>query len=190
MEEKQAFARRMRRAVALAEKALPVIRAKGLGKVTAEELAEAMEISRATFFRHFATKEEALLFAVLGEAAQFAPGLEGEADDLRGAPLWPVLRRAMSAFDKRAALPDYRARVQLALGMPDIGMNMRLSRLPQLDNLVAGLVLRGIAPETARHFVVAAVAVTDRCLADWARAEAGDLSEALDSAFAQLARGY
>lgn len=190
MEEKDAFERRMRRAVALAEKAVPVLQGGAIARVTADELAEAMGISRATFFRHFATKDEAILFAIMGEAAQFMPGLAQEPADLRGTPLWPVMRRAMAAFDRKAAMPDFRDRVRLALGMPDIGMQLRLSRRPQQERLVAELTVRGVEVEVARHFVTAAVAVTDRCLAEWARAEEGDLSEALDRAFARLAQGY
>lgn len=189
MEEKTKIDRALRRAVALAEGALPVIRAQGIGSVTADDLAQAMGISRATFFRHFATKDEALLFAVMGDAALFSLDM-AQPCDLRGQVVWPVLRHAFRCFDAKAADSDFRDRLRLVLVSPALGSQLRLSRAPQIAALVDGLVACQLDPLIARYLVSAAVAVADRCLADWARADEGDLSDALDTAFAALARGY
>lgn len=190
MEEKDAFEKRMRRAVALSGKALPLLQGGAIATITAEELAHVMGISRATFFRHFATKDEAIYYAVMGEAVQFLPHLEDAPADLRDQPLWPVMRRAMAAFERKAALPDFRDRLRLAINIPDIGAHLRLSRRPQQDRLVAELEMRGVSSDTAQLFVTVAMAATDRCLVAWARGEESDLTKALDRAFASLAQGY
>ena len=76
----------------LAQVALDLFRREGFENVTVNDLAAAAGVSRSTFLRYFATKEDAVLFALDAQGELLADALRSrpaEEDD------WTALRRAL-----------------------------------------------------------------------------------------------
>ena len=103
--------------------ALRLFRDRGYAATTVDDIAAAAEVSRSTFFRYFAGKEQAVLYddvdPLMAEAF-------GEVPD--GTPLLPALRYALrSAFER---LPDEKreleeVRMELARSQPEIRAALR-----------------------------------------------------------------
>jgi AcrR family transcriptional regulator len=87
--KKLATRRRLRRV------ALGLFAERGFSNVTAEEIAEAAEVSTRTFFNYFASKEAVLLSADPGRLQAIRDTITAEAP---GVPAVEVLHRAMTAW--------------------------------------------------------------------------------------------
>ena len=153
---------------------------------TANELADALGISRATFFRHLGSKEEIFTAVMIGPvdlfAASYAAASTGKVRS------WQVVR---AAFDTVTAAtesaPDrMRSRYRLIRSIPSLGGRLRRARFPQIEQLAAALTADGYEVFQASIVATAAVAVFDQCWALWAADEGASLSEIVDRAFAEL----
>ncbi|WP_286967709.1 MULTISPECIES: TetR family transcriptional regulator [Arsenicicoccus] len=93
---------RTRRAVQqeLTGAAITLFAARGFDAVTVDEIAEAAGMSRRSFFRYFASKDEVVLAKVARQGEQFVAALAERPDD---EPAWTALRRM---FDGAVALGD------------------------------------------------------------------------------------
>ncbi|HZA73659.1 MAG TPA: TetR family transcriptional regulator [Propionibacteriaceae bacterium] len=171
---------------AIQREALRLIMAQGYDATTCEEIAAAAEVSPATLFRYFATKEDIVLQDVydplIARAVLARPARES--------PLTAVRRGFADALAEvyQADLETIRQRTALILSVPALRARSR----EQQESLVAYLA-DALAKRTAgsgNHLDVEVAAAT--CAAAvgvaverWAR-EGGDLPAHADAAFAAL----
>src|ERR1700754_465232 len=94
--------------VQIAEVAFNVFAERGFDAVTATEVAEAAGISRASFFRYFESKEDAVFVAQEEMGANIADALR---ERPAGEDAWTALRRALDA-----AVATYERSPEEALG--------------------------------------------------------------------------
>lgn len=174
----------------IAETAWSVFAERGFDDVTVNEVAEATGISRASFFRYFSSKEEAVFVALEAMGAEIATALE-QRPPQEGS--WVALRRA---FD--AATPSYAshparslARLNLTRETPSLRAH-QLERQAQWRSLIApALAIRtGIDAGDVRIEAVvgAAIAALDAATEKWALSSGElDLTALVDEAFAAIA---
>lgn len=173
----------------IAETAWSVFAERGFDDVTVNEIAEATGISRASFFRYFSSKEEAVFVAMEAMGAEIATALEERPPQ---EPTWEAMRRA---FD--AATPNYAsnparslARLNLTRETPSLRAH-QLERQGQWRDLIGpALAIRcGLDPEDVRVEAVvgAAVAALDAATERWALSAGElDLTALIDDAFAAI----
>jgi AcrR family transcriptional regulator len=174
----------------IAETAWSVFAERGFDDVTVNEVAEATGISRASFFRYFSSKEEAVFVALEAMGAEIATALEERPPQ---EDTWTALRRA---FD--AATPNYAsnperalARLNLTRETPSLRAH-QLERQAQWRHLIGpALAIRtGLDPEAVgiEAVVGAAVAALDSATEQWALSGGElDLTTLVDEAFKAIA---
>jgi AcrR family transcriptional regulator len=170
----------------IAHAVFTVFAERGFEETTASEAAEAAGISRASFFRYFSSKEEAVF------AAQEAMG-ENIAAALIGRPPaeddWTALRRA---FD--AAVQNYERsptetlkRVRLARTTPALRaheLERQLQWREMIGDVLADRLDRERGDIRCEALAGAAIAALDSAITSWAeRGEEADLIELIDEAF-------
>lgn len=177
----------------LAETAWDVFAERGFDGVTAAEVAEAAGISRASFFRYFRSKEEAVFAALEAMGAEIAAAL-GQRP--AGEDAWVALRRA---FD--AALPSYErdparslARLRLILETPALRAH-QLERQAQWREMIGATLAARIGAEAGdvrpEAIVGAALSALDAATAAWAASDGGlDLIALIDDAFDAVAGSH
>jgi AcrR family transcriptional regulator len=175
----------------LAQVAFDMFRREGFENVTVSDLAAAADVSRSTFLRYFATKEDAVLGAFDAQGEQVAMALRGRP---AGEDDWTALRRALET-----AIEHYHQDPASALAMTRLVQETpalcarRLEKQsgwrPALSRALADRA--GTAqPVTVAHSVTAAAALDCLNVAlDYWTASGGDLDlvALLDEAFATLA---
>jgi AcrR family transcriptional regulator len=162
---------------------------RGFEETTATEAAEAAGISRASFFRYFSSKEEAVFAAMEATGEEIAAALAERPSD---EDTWTALRRA---FD--AAVRNYErspsetlARVRLARGTPALRAH-ELERQLQWRSMIAAALEPRLQMESgdirAEALAGAALAALDAAVTLWAeRGEQADLIELIDEAFSAV----
>lgn len=177
----------MRREIARA--ALDVLLEHGYEVLTADELAKAVGISRATFFRYFGSKDEVIIAAVL-EPDDFFERMLGETAGDADLNLWMRLRRAFepTVLAAEAESEKLRARTRLIQSQPMVGARLRRARLPQVERMAAVLCEEGLSKVEAHAMATAGLAVLDYCWAQWAQDDKASLRTILDEAFRFLGR--
>jgi AcrR family transcriptional regulator len=174
----------------IAETAWSVFAERGFDDVTVNEVAEATGISRASFFRYFSSKEEAVFVALEAMGAEIATALEERPPSER---IWEAMRRAFDAATPNYATDPARslARLNLTRETPSLRAH-QLERQAQWRNLIGpALALRtGLAPDDVRidAIVGAAQAALDAATEKWALSNGElDLTALIDEAFAAIA---
>ncbi|UGT42580.1 TetR/AcrR family transcriptional regulator [Nocardia yamanashiensis] len=121
--------------------AMRLFQESGFAETTADQIAAAAGMSRTSFFRYFATKEDTVLFHTDALGAHIRAVLESRPD---GENAWDALRNAMTALPALFAdRPDGGlAEATLVIRTPAI-------RARNHDKLQAWITL--LAPETARR---------------------------------------
>ena len=170
----------------LANAAFDLVLANGYEQ-TVEELADALGISRATFFRHLGSKEEIVVVALLGPEELFA---EAYARAGLGAST-SAWQRLKAAFEPVIVLAEasperMRARLGIVRSTPALGGRLQQARRPQIDRLAGAMVEEGHDPFAASILATAAVAAFIRCWVLWAEDESLELRLVVDRAFAHL----
>ncbi|HVY96739.1 MAG TPA: TetR family transcriptional regulator [Solirubrobacterales bacterium] len=170
----------------LAETAWDAFAERGFDEVTAAEVAQAAGISRASFFRYFGSKEEAVFAALETMGAEIATAL---AERPSGEDAWVALRRA---FD--AAIPSYKrdparslARLRLTRETPALRAH-QLERQAQWREMIGAVLASrlGAEPGDVRIEALAAAALgaLDAATERWAVSEGSlDLIALIDDAF-------
>jgi AcrR family transcriptional regulator len=173
----------------IAETAWSVFAERGFDDVTVNEVAEATGISRASFFRYFSSKEEAVFVALEAMGAEIATALEERPPR---EPTWTALRRAFEAATPNYASNPTRslARLNLTRETPSLRAH-QLERQAQWRGLIGpALALRlGRAPEDVGvdAIVGAAIAALDAATERWALSGGElDLTTLIDEAFAAI----
>jgi AcrR family transcriptional regulator len=173
----------------IAEVAFNVFAERGFDEVTATEVAAAAGISRASFFRYFESKEDAVFVAQEEMGVKIAAALR---ERPAGEDAWTALRRALDAAvatyqrSPEAAL----ARLRLIRCTPSLRAH-QLERLAQWQEAIGAALadrLR-LAGDDIRveALVGAALGALDAASSRWAQSDgAEDLIGLIDEAFAAI----
>ncbi len=160
---------------------------RGFDEVTVEEAAGEVGISRATFFRYFGSKEDAVLAAIeassIDYAAQLAalPTIEGET------PWHLLLRTFQSALGHINGHSELeRSRVRMINANVSLRTRMAQRRFAHEDALTPVLAQRITDPDAARPITTAALAALDLAWRRWADGHEPTLATSLDRVFAHL----
>jgi mycofactocin system transcriptional regulator len=172
--------------------ALDLFAARGFDAVTSDEVADLAGISRRTFFRHFATKADAVWGDFAGHVARLANLLADTA------PGRPVLASVCAAYVEvndypEAELPLLRERMRLILGEPALLAHSQL-RFAEVDRVVAQHVAERTGTSPA-DLVPRLVAASTRAAATtafevWLADERSSLTRQLHQAFEEMAGGF
>lgn len=175
----------------MAQEALDSLGEVDLDHIPVERIAEKMGISRATFFRHFRSKDDLVVLAFTGDVDEFAARLPPGSIH-PGQPVWPALRQVFEPLIEATETdgPALRRRLMLLRDRPSISTRLRRARGPQIEALAAALAAEGLAPEAAATLAGAAVLSIDRCIGLWATTPGANLRPMVEQTFFHLARGY
>ena len=161
---------------------------RGFDDVTVEEAAREVGISRATFFRYFGSKEDAVLAAIEASSVNYGAALEA-LPPVPGESPWQLLHRAF----KRALVHQdedsdrKRSRMRMINATPSLRARLVQRRLAHEDAVTRILAQRINCPDAARAVSVAALAALDLAWRRWADGEQPTLAGAVDAVFDQLA---
>jgi AcrR family transcriptional regulator len=178
--------RRRRTAEAIAAGASELFAERGFERTTVEQIAAAADISRRTFFRYFADKEELFfaederLLAVIDETLDAAPD---------GEPVLELARRATRALAAHSvADPERRlARERLIAATPALQARRLAKTLRWEQAIAARLVARGSSEQEALLAPKVALACFQAAYERWVRDPGQDLPALVDESFAALA---
>lgn len=171
---------------ALAQSAIELFISQGYSTTSVDDVAQRAGVSRRTFFRYFATKEDALLQPILADVTKFASVLESR-----------PLNESVAESLRRLAIET------TARGNPQLEVAMRLYRairyVPELRGSVATFLdyMREVIAEWAaprlgadvasfrvQLFAAAAIAARETAMKVWVESDgARPLGELLDEAY-------
>lgn len=160
---------------------------RGFDNVTVEEASREVGISRATFFRYFGSKEDAVVVAVERRAIDFGQTL-AMLKPVESETVWQILhrtfRQALIRIDNEAE--DEKARLRMIHTNPALRLRLAQRRDTHQEALTAALGERGVEPDVARTAVTACLAAVDIAWQQWATKEKPFFIEALDAVFSHL----
>ncbi|MGM7677659.1 TetR family transcriptional regulator [Microbacterium sp. A94] len=172
----------------LAEAVYDYFAAHGFDEVTVDEVAHNVGISRATFFRYFGSKEEAVIVAVHSSPIDFAGTLQSLERQGKES-IWSLLRRmfAPSVADVESRPEALRARLRMINSTPTLKARLAERRTSQIA--VVAEVLEGAAPDAlaARALAATAFALFDVAWLAWAASEDRTFRTILDDLFERFA---
>lgn len=170
--------------------AFRVFAERGFDRVTATEVAAAAGVSRASFFRYFESKEDAVLAAEEGLGANVAAALRERPD---GEDAWTALRRALDvAIATYQHDPDQAlARLRLIRRTPTLRSG-QLEQLEQWKKVIgAALAERLLLSDDdvkLETLAGAALGALDAALTHWSEGDGDeDLVALIDATFAVIA---
>ena len=178
---------------ALATAARELALARGLERLTVEEIADAADVSVRTFFNYFSCKEEALVgvepavLAELGAELEERPAGEAPLEALRA-----VL--APGVDDVTEAVRRWSLRAELVRRHPSL-LPRHLAALAEIEGALVRALAARLGTDPARDpfpaVAVAAAMATLRAAAAWWEdaGRPGSLDATVDAAFATLATG-
>jgi len=164
----------------------------GFEEVTANEIAHGIGISRATFFRYFTSKEDAVVSAARGAAARagaFAQAVAHAADTaVPGTSAWEIVRTAaepmIDTADTRG--DPLRARLRMISDVPALSGHLASQRRDE-QSAVAEVLRTRLSDDHAAHALAAAgVAAVDLAWQEWSRTPDAALRPLLDAYFTAL----
>ncbi len=160
---------------------------RGFDEVTVEEAAGEVGISRATFFRYFGSKEDAVLAAIEASSIDYAAQLQ-TLPAVAGETAWQlVLRAFQSALTHIGEHSDLeRSRVRMINANVSLRTRMAQRRFAHEDALTPVLAQRIGDPQVARSITVAALAALDLAWRRWANGDEPTIAASLDHVFAHL----
>lgn len=171
----------------LADAMLDVFLERGYDEVTVEEAARAVGISRATFFRYFGSKEDAVLTTVGGSSHAFEKAMTDL--ELRpGVPVWDLVRdtfqRTISPLDQG----EERGRARLRMIHAHAALRSRLAERRQIlcPDLAQALTAQGLPPALATTVSTVGLSALDLAWSRWAQDGSLTMHAALDQVFAEL----
>lgn len=156
----------------------------GFDSVTVDDIAKAIGVSRATFFRYFTSKEEAVVLAVRTGRVSLAERLRTEPPP-RGTPALTAVRTLLTptVHAARDAPDQLRARIRMIAESDALRAHLAAERAEQRAELEAALVELVSDPLAARAVAHASVAAIDLAWNLWRSDETADFEATLDQAF-------
>lgn len=182
--------KKLRTRRAIRESAYRLMKEQGYDRTTVEQIAEGAEVSPATVFRYFATKEDIILMAgeydlLVAQTLRERPASEPPLVALREA-----ISSSMRGFELTTELV---LRLQLVSQVPELRAQLHASMDRNAELLCGALAERTRRPEDDLELRVVASAVCGaltRVMFDWAeRGQREDLLETIDQALSVLERG-
>ncbi|MFD1716070.1 TetR family transcriptional regulator [Amnibacterium flavum] len=173
----------------LAEAAADFCAGHGFESVTAEEIAAQLGISKATFFRYFSSKEDAIIVGALAARPSLPDALRGLSLE-PGTSAWVATRRAMDSTVHWARSHSTQLRSRMALITTTHSLRARLAsdRLMDRTELTAALAERMTEERDALAVASAAIAAIDLGWRQWAADVEADLGTELDVSFELFTR--
>lgn len=178
---------------ALRRAALELVAERGLERVTVEEIAEAVDVSRRTFFNHFSCKEEAVVGPDPGRLDRLREALDARPDDEPPlAVLQAVLGQVAQALAQRQ--DEQLLQIRVARENPAL-LPRQLAAFAEFERVLMQDVAARTGTDPERDVyptlvAAAAVAALRASLAVWRTTGARPgLEDLLSAAFAQLAAG-
>lgn len=170
----------------LAEAALDYFVPREFDAVTVDEVAHAIGISRASFFRYFGSKEDAVVAAVYAGHTDF-PRLLAAQEPTTAAP-WVRLRRIFDASTHPAQeRPDrLRERVQFIDSTPGLRARLNELRLSQRVGVAEALVSETTNLRTAKALVASAFSLVDLAWSEWVAEPGSSLPAILHELFLMM----
>jgi AcrR family transcriptional regulator len=166
--------------------ALHMVAARGYDETTVEAICAAAGISRATFFRYFSSKEDAVLGETLDAATVLDDALAARPDSERP---WHSLRRAFDPLLQRYAGADGQELARLVVTTPALAARHHEKNADIAGRLVpeiarrTGLKNREESNPVPAALVAAALACVETAVAAWiADDQSYTLGELLDAA--------
>jgi AcrR family transcriptional regulator len=177
--------RKRRTAEAVVAAALELFAERGFERTTIDQIAAAADISRRTFFRYFADKEE-LFFA---EDERLLEVVEATLDGApAGEPVLELARRATRALAAHSVADPQRrlARERLIAATPALQARRLAKNLRWEQAIAARLVERGAGEQEALLVPKLAMACFQAAYERWVRDPGRDLPGLVDESFAAL----
>ncbi|OLT40656.1 hypothetical protein BJF85_05875 [Saccharomonospora sp. CUA-673] len=162
----------------------------GYDAATVEQICAAAEISRATFFRYFASKDDALLGDVDAIGTELLEALRERPDD---EPVWRSLGYALGALSRTYGADPARTRRLMALmdSAPSLAAT-HLAKHAHWSPLLRPEVSRrlGIDPDDRTDprphaLISSALSCADAALAAWSAADIDDTATTIDELLAR-----
>jgi AcrR family transcriptional regulator len=176
--------------VQIAEVAFNVFAERGFDAVTATEVAEAAGISRASFFRYFESKEDAVFVAQEELGVKIAARLR---ERPAGEDAWSALRQSLDPIiaTYRESPTQSLARLRLTRSTTKLRAH-QLERFDQWKQLIGAALAERLGAEEVdlriEALVAAALAAMGSASSRWAASDgADDLIELIDEAFGAIA---
>jgi AcrR family transcriptional regulator len=176
--------------VQIAEVAFNVFAERGFDAVTATEVAEAAGISRASFFRYFESKEDAVFVAQEELGAKIAARLR---ERPAGEDAWSALRQSLDPIIAvyRESPTQSLARLRLTRSTTKLRAH-QLERFDQWKQLIGAALAERLGVEEVdlriEALVAAALAALGSASSRWAGSDGSDdLIELIDDAFGAIA---
>lgn len=163
----------------------------GFDEVTTDEIAHGIGVSRATFFRYFASKEDAVVSAARGAAARgaFAQRVAEAANAAEpGTTVWTIIRTAAESMIEMADTRGdaLRARIRMITDVPALKAHLASQRRSEQSAVADVLRERLSNDRAARALAAAGVAAADLAWQEWARTPDSKLRPLLDAYFTAL----
>ncbi len=165
--------------------------ANGFEQTTVEEAARSAGISRATFFRYFRSKEDAVIAAVRSSELDFSGALKS-LDSAVGVSTWTHLRQAFEAavIATEADSARVRARALMITSVPTLAGQLHERRREQERMLMGALSEKLPDALTAKVVVAAAVSAFDLAWREWASGTEPSFRALLDEVFMKLKQSF
>lgn len=161
----------------------------GFERTTVDDAAREAGISRATFFRYFGSKEEAVIATVQSSGIDFGALLREQArEHTAGESAWSLLTRVFEtgimSIDRDPV--QLRARTRMIMQTPSLRSHLSERRRAQEQGLVVALVDRGVDPLTSRVLSVTAFAAYELTWREWAARDTAELLTVFHDIFARV----
>ncbi|WP_054686366.1 TetR/AcrR family transcriptional regulator [Microbacterium sp. No. 7] len=173
--------------IQLAEAVFTVFAERGFHAVTVDEAARAVGISRASFFRHLGSKEDAVVLAIESSRPDYAAALRELPADVRSP--WHLVRCAFEPAIVAAEAEPQRqlARIAVIHSEPNLRVRLSSSRMGMVARLADALDERIHDPFGAHVYAAAGMAAYDVAWSEWAGNPEISPRTHVDAAFARLA---
>lgn len=171
----------------LADAVTDVCAERGFERTPVDELARAVGISRATFFRYFESKEDAVVTAIQTGGASLADQLRSSAP-APGTPVYAAIRATMAPTVEAARHdPDrLRDRIGMIAQTPSLRARLASTRADERDALEDAAQELVDDRVSGRAVAGMAMAAIDLAWKIWTDDPACDFDRALDEAFAAV----
>lgn len=172
----------------LAEAAAAYCTDHGFDDVTVDELAQGIGVSRATFFRWFTSKEDAVVSASATKAGPFADFV-AKTQVEPGELAWRMMRAASEPMVEiaRARGDDLRARLRMIEATPSLRGRLAWERRSEQAAVTDVLHERLGDERLARAVAALSIAAIDLAWREWAHTPESELGALLDDWFEAVA---